>query len=164
MCVDCTLKDTPKLARPLRRPIESCVTKVPAETTSHVKCETPRQHGFKISKTYISKNGNILKERRERREKERMDRLLFDKYCEMWWRVGGVFIADININFPGAALLAQRGLSTGKLERKFSKQLGSGIKEPGLRDLWHTELLANPETLSCCLSAHTFTCAATHNT
>ena len=36
-----------------------------------------------------------------------MDRLLFDKYCETWWRGWGVFIADININFPGAALLAQ---------------------------------------------------------
>lgn len=66
---------------------------------------------------------------------ERMDRLLFDKYCEMWWRDGGVFIADININFPGAAPLAQRGLNTGKLERKFSKPQGRGIKEPWLRDL-----------------------------
>lgn len=59
LCVDYTLKDTPKRAQPLRRPIESRVTKVPAETTSHVKCETSRQHGFKISETYISKNGNI---------------------------------------------------------------------------------------------------------
>lgn len=74
------------------------------------------------------------KEENEGREK-RMDRLLFDKYCETWWRGGGVFIADININFPGAALLAQHGLSTGKLERKFSEPQGSGIKEPGLQDL-----------------------------
>lgn len=93
-----------------------------------------------------------------------MDRLLFDKYCEMWWRVGGVFIADININFPGVALLAQHGISTGKLERKFSEQLGSGIKEPELWDLWHTELLTNPTTLSCSLSLthNTVTCAVTH--
>lgn len=61
-----------------------------------------------------------------------MDRLLFDKYCETWPRGGGVFIADININFPGVALLAQRGLCTGKLERKFSKPPGRGIKDPGL--------------------------------
>lgn len=64
-----------------------------------------------------------------------MDGPLFDKYCETWWRVGGVFFADININFPGGALLAQREPSTGKLERKFSEARGSGIKEPGLRDL-----------------------------
>lgn len=76
--MDYTFKDTPKLAQPLRRPIESCVTKVPAETTNHVKCETPRQHEFKFSETYISKNGNIQGERRERREreKERTDRCL----------------------------------------------------------------------------------------
>lgn len=42
------------------------------------------------------------------RESERMDRPLFDKYCEMRSRGGGVFIADININFswrgsPGPA-------------------------------------------------------------
>lgn len=69
--MDNTLKDTPKLAQPLRRPIESRVTKVPAETTSHVKCETPRQHAFKISETYISKNGNIHGERREQVEREK---------------------------------------------------------------------------------------------
>lgn len=80
-------------------------------------------------------------------EWERTDRPLFDKYCETRWRDGGVFIADININFPGAALLAQHGLSTGKLERKFSEPQGSGIKEPGLWDLWHTELLADPTAL-----------------
>lgn len=68
-------------------------------------------------------------------KRERMDRLLFDKYCETWWRDGAVFIADININFPGVALLAQRGLNTGKLERKFSEPQGRGIKEPWLRDL-----------------------------
>lgn len=66
------------------------------------------------------------------RESERMDRPLFDKYCETRSRGGGVFIADININFPGVALLAQRGLGTGKLERKFSKPPGRGIKDPGL--------------------------------
>lgn len=69
--MDYTLKDTPKLARPPRRPIESRVTKVPAETTSHVKCETPRQHGLEISEMYISKKGNIQGERRERREREK---------------------------------------------------------------------------------------------
>lgn len=69
--MDYTLKDTPKLAQPLRRPIEGCVTKVPTETTSHVKCEIPRQHGFKISEMYISKNGNIQSERRERRDREK---------------------------------------------------------------------------------------------
>ena len=79
---------------------------------------------------------------------ERMDRLLFNKYCEMWWRDGAVFIADININFPGVALLAQRGLNTGKLERKFSEPRGRRIKELWLRDLWHTELRADPTTLS----------------
>ncbi|KAL7385764.1 hypothetical protein ABVT39_027935, partial [Epinephelus coioides] len=85
ICVDYTLEDTPKLAQPLRRPIESRVTKVPAETTSHVKCETPRQHGFKISETYISKDGNIRgRKKRTKGERERMDRLLFDKYCETW--------------------------------------------------------------------------------
>lgn len=64
-----------------------------------------------------------------------MGGLLFDKYCETRKKGGGVFFADININFPGVALLAQRGLSTGKLERKFSEPPGSGIKEPVLRDL-----------------------------
>ena len=59
------------------------------------------------------------------------------------------------------ALLAQRGLSTGKLERKFSGPQGSGIKEPGLRDLWHTELLADPTTLSCS-HTHRVTCTDTH--
>lgn len=64
ICVDNTFKDNPKPAQPLRRPIESCVTKVPAETTTHVKCETPRQHGFKFSETYIRKNGNIRAEKK----------------------------------------------------------------------------------------------------
>lgn len=81
-------------------------------------------------------------------ERERMDGLLLDKYCETWWRDGAVFIADININFPGVALLAQRGLNTGKLERKFSEPQGRGIKEPWLRDPWHTELFTDPTTLS----------------
>lgn len=66
------------------------------------------------------------------RESERMDRPLFDKYCETQSRGSGVFTADININFPGVALLAQRGLGTEKLERKFSKPPGREIKDSGL--------------------------------
>lgn len=69
-CVANTFKGTLKAAPPLRRQIESCVTKVPAETTSHVKCETSRQHGFKISEMHIRKNGNIQRDKRERRENE----------------------------------------------------------------------------------------------
>lgn len=135
ICVDNTFNDTPKLAQPMRRPIESCATKVPAETTTHVKCETPHKHRFKFSETYMSKNGNIQTERRAKEKGERSDRPLFEKYCSMWWRDGGVFIADININFLGTVRLAQRGPSTGKLQRKFSKPQGRGIKEPRFRDL-----------------------------
>lgn len=45
-CEDYMFKDTPKLAQPLRRARESCATKNPAETITHVKCET--KHEFKI--------------------------------------------------------------------------------------------------------------------
>lgn len=119
----------------------SCVTKVPTEKTSPVKCETPLQpnlifQGKKKENRLFSASGKHSEMVKNKwSERERMDGLLLDKYCETWWRDGAVFIADININFPGVALLAQRGLNTGKLERKFSEPQGRGIKEPWLRDL-----------------------------
>lgn len=101
-----------------------------------MKCETPLQPDSIFQKKK-EKKPLVFREIVEDEwiEGERMDRLLFDKYCEMWWRDGAVFIADININFPSAALLAQHGLNTGKMERKFSEPQGRGIKEPWLRDL-----------------------------
>lgn len=71
ICVDNTLKDNPKPAWPLRRPIESRVTAVPTETMSRGKCETPRQHAFKISRVRIGQNGNIHGERGEQVHGER---------------------------------------------------------------------------------------------
>lgn len=81
------------------------------------------------------------------RERERMDRPLLDKYCETQSRGSGVFIADININFPGVALLAQRELGTEKLERKFSKPPGREIKDPGSE---------TSDTLNCSLTPPLF--------
>lgn len=155
--VDYTYKDTSKLAQPQ----EGTNTKLLPKSLQRqqamwsVKPSPTRTHDFR--KVHRREWKEPARKKRAKGERgKRMDRLLFDKYCETWWRGGGVFIADININFPGAALLAQHEPSAGKLERKFSEPQGRGIKEPRLRDLWHTELPVDPATLSLCLT-HCYT-------
>lgn len=72
ICVDNTLKDKPKSGRPPRRPLESCVTAVPAEATSHGKCESPRRNAcLRFFVFFSRKNGNIHGERGEQVHKER---------------------------------------------------------------------------------------------
>lgn len=69
ICVDNTLKDEPKSGQPPRRPLESRVTAVPAEATSHGKCESPRRNAR--LRFFFRKNGNIHGERGEQVHKER---------------------------------------------------------------------------------------------
>lgn len=59
----------PKHARPSKTPAESCLTRVPTEKTSHVKCETPLQldsifqkKNKQKKKPLFSENGNIQRD------------------------------------------------------------------------------------------------------
>lgn len=80
ICVDNTLKDEPKSGQPPRRPLESRVTAVPAEATSHGKCESPRRNArlrfFSQEWKYSRRKRRTSAQRKTERAKEWTDRCL----------------------------------------------------------------------------------------